>query len=83
MADRRKAAHLLGLVDSPTAHLAASRRAEEARLARVFEDYARAWLAGRHDLRPSTIDSYRSALSRHLVPAFGRTPRPCLAATAH
>ena len=59
---------------SPTARLTASRRAEEARLARVFDDYARAWLAGRHDLRPSTIDSYRSALSRHLVPAFGRTP---------
>lgn len=63
-----------GSWSSPTARLTASRRAEEARLARVFEDYARAWLQGRHDLRPATIDSYRRALSRHLVPAFGRTP---------
>lgn len=59
---------------SPAARLTLSLRAEEARRARVFEDYARAWLAGRHDLRPATIDSYRSALSRHLLPAFGRTP---------
>ena len=58
----------------PPARLMAMRRAEEARRARIFEDYANAWLAGRHDLRPATIDSYRSALSRHLVPAFGPIP---------
>jgi hypothetical protein len=58
----------------PPARLMALRRAEEARRARIFEDYAHAWLAGRHDLHPATIDSYNSALSRHLVPAFGTTP---------
>ena len=52
----------------------ASLRAEETRRARVFEDYARTWLQGRHDLRPATVDSYRSALARHLVPAFGVIP---------
>jgi integrase len=59
---------------SPGARRVAVRRAEEARCARVFEDYAHAWLAGRHDLRPTTVDSYRSALTRHLIPAFGQTP---------
>lgn len=63
-----------GAWSSPGARRVAVRRAEEARCARVFEDYAHAWLAGRHDLRPTTVDSYRSALTRHLIPAFGQTP---------
>lgn len=63
-----------GMWTSPAARREAARRAEEARLARIFEDYAQSWLARRHDLRPATVDSYRTALSRHLIPAFGRTP---------
>ncbi|KGN39770.1 hypothetical protein N801_19020 [Knoellia aerolata DSM 18566] len=59
---------------SPAARLEELRRSEAARLARVFEDYAQAWLDGRHDIRPSTRDSYSASLSRHLVPWFGRTP---------
>ena len=50
-----------GAWSSPVARRVAGQRAEEARRARVFEDYARAWLAGRHDLRPATVDSYRTA----------------------
>ncbi len=41
---------------------------------RTFEDYARAWLDGRHDLRPSTRTSYTTALNKHLIPAFGPLP---------
>jgi integrase len=63
-----------GTWTSPAARVTAMQRAEKARLARVFEDYARAWLERRHDLRPATIDSYSTALSKHLVPAFGTTP---------
>jgi hypothetical protein len=33
------------------------------------------WLAGRHDLRPTTIDTYNSALSRHLIRRSAR-PQP-------
>lgn len=40
----------------------------------TFERYANEWLAGRHDLRGSTRTSYRGALNRHLIPAFGPTP---------
>ena len=36
-----------------------------------FEDYARSWLADRHDLRPRTRELYASELRCHLVPAFG------------
>lgn len=41
---------------------------------RTFEDYARAWLDGRHDLRASTRTSYTTALNKHLIPAFGQLP---------
>ena len=41
---------------------------------RTFEQYARAWLDGRHDLRPSTRTAYTTALSKHLIPAFGPLP---------
>lgn len=40
----------------------------------TFERYATDWLAGRHDLRPTTRESYATALRRHLVPAFGHLP---------
>lgn len=40
----------------------------------TFEDYARAWLDGRHDLRPTTRTSYTTALTKHLLPAFGPLP---------
>lgn len=39
----------------------------------TFEEYARAWLAGRDDLKPSTASHYRRILDR-LVYSFG--PRP-------
>lgn len=41
---------------------------------RTFEDYARAWLDGRHDLRPSTRTSYATAINKHLIPTFGPLP---------
>jgi hypothetical protein len=63
-----------GVWSSPAARRDALKRAEEARLARVFEDYARAWLDSRHDVRPSTRASYSASLTHHLVPWFGRTP---------
>ncbi|MCA1783494.1 MAG: tyrosine-type recombinase/integrase [Dermatophilaceae bacterium] len=47
---------------------------EHARLTNTFELYSQMWLEGRHDIRPSTRASYRSALRRHLVPAFGPLP---------
>lgn len=40
----------------------------------TFSRYARAWLAGRHELRASTRASYTTAIARHLIPAFGDTP---------
>lgn len=40
----------------------------------TFERYATEWLAGRHDLRPTTRASYQTAIDRHLVPAFGPLP---------
>ncbi|HXF73105.1 MAG TPA: site-specific integrase [Actinomycetota bacterium] len=35
---------------------------------------ARAWLAGRHDLRPSTARIYEGVLRRHVLPALGDRP---------
>ncbi|HRC40926.1 MAG TPA: N-terminal phage integrase SAM-like domain-containing protein, partial [Tetrasphaera sp.] len=63
-----------GTWSSPAARQEARKRAEEARLARVFEDYAHSWLDSRHDVRPSTRASYSASLTHHLVPWFGRTP---------
>ncbi|MET4078706.1 site-specific integrase [Janibacter sp. UYMM211] len=42
----------------------------------TFASYARAWLAGRHELRASTKASYTTAIERHLIPAFGETLLP-------
>jgi integrase len=37
----------------------------------TFGDYARCWLDGRSDLRPSTRGKYEELLRRHLIPKFG------------
>ncbi|MDQ3527473.1 MAG: site-specific integrase [Actinomycetota bacterium] len=58
----------------PEARRQAAQEAERARRANTFEAYARAWLTGRHDLRPTTRASYTTALERNLLPAFGPTP---------
>lgn len=59
---------------APAARRAAAQVAEAERRSNVFATYARGWLAGRHDLRPTTRASYRTAIERHLVPTFGDTP---------
>ena len=58
----------------PAARRRASQEAEQARVANTFTAYARAWLSGRHDLRPTTRASYSTSLERHLLPAFGTMP---------
>ncbi|WP_134773291.1 tyrosine-type recombinase/integrase [Ornithinimicrobium flavum] len=58
----------------PASRLRAAELAELERRRSVFAPYARGWLAGRHDLRATTRASYRTAIERHLVPAFGGTP---------
>lgn len=63
-----------GTWSSPVARDAAIKAAEVERRSNVFSVYARGWLAGRHDLRPTTRASYRSALERHLMPTFGEMP---------
>ena len=59
---------------SPKARTEQARAAAAARRARMFADYARAWLDGLHDIRPTTRASYASSLERHLIPAFGDIP---------
>lgn len=59
---------------SPAARQRAASKAEERRRARTFSAYSHDWLAGRHDLRPTTRMSYETALRRHLVPWFGTMP---------
>lgn len=58
----------------PEARRQAVQEAERARRANTFDAFARGWLEGRHDLRPTTRASYSTALDRHLLPAFGVTP---------
>lgn len=58
----------------PTVRRQAAQDAERARRANTFDAYARAWLLGRHDLRPTTRASYTTSLERHLLPAFGTMP---------
>ncbi len=58
----------------PAERAEAARRAREARKARIFEDYARAWLDGKHDLKAATRTSYETSLRVHLNPNFGRLP---------
>lgn len=59
---------------APAERVARLAELEQARLTNTFAVYARTWLDGRHDLRPSTRASYRTALGRHLLPAFGPLP---------
>lgn len=59
---------------APAERAALAATMEQARLMNTFEVYAHTWLDGRHDLRPSTRASYRTALSRHLIPFFGHLP---------
>jgi integrase len=63
-----------GAWTSPKSRTQQARAAAAARKARMFADYARAWLDGLHDIRPTTRASYFSSLERHLIPAFGDTP---------
>jgi integrase len=58
----------------PAARQKAREAAEAERRQNVFSVYARGWLDGRHDLRPTTKASYRTAIERHLVPTFGARP---------
>lgn len=37
----------------------------------TFRSYAERWMAERHDLRPRTVELYRSLLRVHILPAFG------------
>lgn len=59
---------------SPAARRAATLKAERDRRGRIFANYAETWLAGLHDLRPTTRKSYRTSIDNHLVPTFGATP---------
>lgn len=58
----------------PASRTEAKRLAELEREANTFGPFARAWLDGRHDLRPTTRASYTTALLRHLLPTFGDLP---------
>jgi integrase len=40
----------------------------------TFGNYADTWLAQRYELRPRTVELYRSILGCHLRPAFGQVP---------
>ena len=40
----------------------------------TFGNYVDDWLAQRHDLRPRTLELYRSLVTRHLRPTFGKVP---------
>ncbi|MGH9086953.1 MAG: tyrosine-type recombinase/integrase [Acidimicrobiales bacterium] len=46
------------------------------------EDYANRWIAERHDLRPRTVELYRSLLRVHILPSFGKLPLGKVAPTA-
>ena len=40
----------------------------------TFGEYADTWLGQRYDLRPRTVELYRSILGRHLRPGFDQVP---------
>lgn len=63
-----------GAWTAPRARLEGARRAEERRRGSTLSGFARGWLDGRHDLRPTTRASYESALCNHLIPVFGPMP---------
>ena len=60
-----------GIWSPPDARQRAALMAESAKANDTFATYARAWLAGRHELRTSTRTSYTTAIERHLIPTFG------------
>ena len=37
----------------------------------TLDDYARRWMSERHELRPRTVELYRSLLRCHIIPKFG------------
>lgn len=37
----------------------------------TFREFADRWMAQRHDLRPRTVELYRSLLRVHILPGFG------------
>lgn len=59
---------------SPESRREADMAREAQRKARGFDTYARSWLAGRHDLRPTTRASYTTSIEHHLIPSLGATP---------
>jgi integrase len=63
-----------GTWSSPVARKAARTKAEAERLGRMFGTYVETWLAGQHDLRPTTRKSYRTSLDLHLKPTFATVP---------
>lgn len=63
-----------GTWTTPAARIKAAQEAAQAREDNTFANYARGWLSGRHELRPSTRESYTTALNRHLIPHFGDMP---------
>lgn len=40
----------------------------------TFGEYAESWLCQRHELRPRTVELYRSLLKIHILPVFGPLP---------
>ena len=48
----------------------------------TFAEFMDKWLAERHDLRPRTLELYRSLLRRHLKPTFGALTMAKLSASS-
>ena len=48
----------------------------------TFAEFMDKWLAERHDLRPRTLELYRSLLRRHLKPTFGALTMSKLSASS-
>ncbi len=48
----------------------------------TFAEFMAKWLAERHDLRPRTLELYRSLLRRHLKPTFGALTMSKLSASS-
>lgn len=65
---------------SPLARAVIARDEARRRQENVFASYATSWLNSRHHLRPSTRSSYRTAIQRHLIPAFGDTAMDAITA---
>ena len=48
----------------------------------TFAEFADKWIEERHDLRPRTLELYRSVLKRHLKPTFGALTMAKLSASS-